>query len=259
MFKRSFVRDSLAAAERLARRTRGVTAVAGFADRDGAGRLYNAAAILHNGRWAGRYRKMALPNYGVFDEKRYFAPGEQPLVLEFQKRYDVPQGPLVRRTGRAGDLLMGVSICEDIWVEEGPCRDEADGGSQLLVNISASPYHAGKLKERERLLSGRARRYRAWICYANLVGGQDELVFDGASLVLDPQGRVRFRAPQFKEGLFLVDLPVAPRGLPAAALGRRSRAGGGRVPVVRIPWKPARRTGKGTVSTRPLPADREIF
>ncbi len=250
LFKRSFVRDNLAAAERLARRTRGITAVAGLADRDGGGRLYNAAAILHNGRWVGRYRKIALPNYGVFDEKRYFTAGEQPLLLRL-----VPGTRKVPGT----DLLMGISICEDIWVEESPCRAETDGGAGILVNISASPYHAGKLKERERLLSRRARQYRSWICYVNLVGGQDELVFDGASLVLDPQGRVRFRAPQFKEGLFLVDLPVAPRRISPATADGREPAGGGRLSVLQIPWRPARRAGKRAVSSRPLPADREIF
>lgn len=242
LLKRSFVRDNLAAADRLARWTRGITAVAGFADRDGAGRLYNAAAVLHNGRWAGRYRKIALPNYGVFDEKRYFAPGQKPLLLK-----------LVPGTRRApgNDLPMGISICEDIWVKESPCGEEAEAGASILVNISASPYHAGKLKQRERLLSGRARQYRTWICYVNLVGGQDELVFDGASLVVDPQGRVRFRAPQFKEGLFLVDLSV-----PAP---KPSSSAGGRVSVARIPWKPARRAGKAGSTSRPLPADREIF
>ena len=208
LFKANFIRDNEAAVRRLAREARGLTAVVGFVDRDRQGNLYNAAAVLRRGKVEARYRKMKLPNYGVFDEKRYFSAGEKPLLLEI------------------GGTRVGVSVCEDIWVEGGPLEAEASAGADVLVNISASPYHAGKLKLREKLVSRRARAHRGWVCYLNLVGGQDELVFDGGSLVADPAGKIRFRAPQFKEGLYLVEIPSG-----------RSRPG----------------------SVKPLSADEEIF
>ena len=200
LFKSSFVRDNLASLGRLAAGARGITAVVGFVDRDRRGQLFNAAAVLSRGRVAGRYHKMMLPNYGVFDEKRYFVPGNRPRVFE------------------VAGTRVGISICEDIWVEEGPCPAEAAAGASVLVNISASPYYAGKLRLRERLLSRRARACRSWICYLNLVGGQDELVFDGGSLIVDPAGRIRFRAPQFKEGLMLVEVPPGSPGRPSKML-----------------------------------------
>ena len=217
LFKSCFVRDNELFLRRVAAASRGITAVVGFVDRDWRGRLYNAAAVLSGGKVAARYHKMMLPNYGVFDEKRYFTPGTAPLTF-----------PLSLQGKRRGEALVGLSICEDIWVEEGPCAAEAAAGASLLINISSSPYHAGKLRLREQLLRRRARAYRSWICYLNLVGGQDELVFDGGSLVADPAGRIRFRAPQFKEGLYLTEIP----------LGSKKWAG---------------------LPSRPLPADEEIF
>ncbi len=217
LFKSSFVRDNEAALGRLARASRGITAVVGFVDRDSRGKLYNAAAVLSKGRVAGRYRKMMLPNYGVFDEKRYFTPGDRPAVVE------------------VGGRGVGISICEDIWVEEGPCPAEAAAGASLLANISASPYHAGKLKLRERILRRQARACRSWICYVNLVGGQDELVFDGGSRVVDPEGRIRFRAPQFEEGLYMVEIKSVP--------GTKGAIG----------------TWYRTPSAKPLPPEEEIF
>ena len=192
LFKPVFIEDNLTAARKLASLTRGLTVVAGFVDRNAKGELFNAAAVYHDGRWIARYRKMHLPNYGVFDEKRYFTSGSRPFLLEFGNRHR---------------FHMGLSICEDIWVEDTPCRQEAEAGAGLLLNISASPYHAGKLRERERVLIRRAKAYGVWVAYINLVGGQDELVFDGASLLVNPQGRVVFQAPQFKEGLFFVEIP----------------------------------------------------
>ncbi len=196
LFKSCFIRDNQSALRRVAAASRGITAIVGFVDRDGRGRLYNAAAVLNGGKVIARYRKMMLPNYGVFDEKRYFTPGEHPLVLKLGKER-VP---------------VGISICEDLWVESGSWLAEAKAGASVLVNISASPYHAGKLHLRERLVSRRALECRSWVCYLNLVGGQDELVFDGGSLVADPAGRIRFRAPQFKEGLYLTEIPLESKG-----------------------------------------------
>ena len=215
LFKPAFIRDNLAALRRLIPRSRGLCAVVGFVDRDRSGALYNAAAVLRDGRLIHRYHKMMLPNYGVFDEQRYFKAGKRPLVFD------------------CGRLPAGLSVCEDIWRDDGPCRTEAALGARLLLNLSASPYHAGKWKLRERILGRRARQCGSWICYANLLGGQDELVFDGGSMVVDPRGRVVFKAPQFEEGLFLADLP--PGGAPGAC---RSRSG---------------------PSARPLRAEEEIF
>ncbi|MBI1952728.1 MAG: NAD+ synthase [Candidatus Omnitrophica bacterium] len=205
LFKPSFIEGNLKVLKRLVLLTRGVTAVIGFVDRDPQGRLYNAAAVAANGRLLAVYHKVHLPNYGVFDEKRYFTPGAKPLVFP---------------------PAIGVSICEDIWAEEGPCRQEAWAGAKVLVNISASPYHAGKLRERERLLARRARACQAWICYNNLVGGQDELVFDGGCLLVSPKGQVVFRAPQFTEDLFLASIPSSgkPRRRPLPADGEIFRA-----------------------------------
>jgi len=217
LFKSCFIRDNEAALRRVAAASRGITAIVGFVDRDRRGHLYNAAAVMSGGKVTARYHKMMLPNYGVFDEKRYFTPGMSPLTLSLS-----PKG-----RGR-GEGKIGISICEDIWVENGPWLAEAKAGASLLVNISASPYHAGKLHLRERLVSRRALKCRSWICYLNLVGGQDELVFDGGSLVADPTGKIRFRAPQFKEGLYLTQIPLG------------SKSGAGR-------------------PSRPLPADEEIF
>lgn len=190
LFKSSFIGDNEAALQRLASAARGIAAVVGFVDRDKEGRLYNGAAVLSEGKVSAKYHKVMLPNYGVFDEKRYFTPGKVPLLVTFSGK------------------TIGISICEDIWTNEGLLESEALAGASILVNLSASPYHAGKLRLREQLLRRRAKQCRSWICYLNLVGGQDELVFDGGSMVADPEGRVRFRAPQFEEGLHLVDVPM---------------------------------------------------
>jgi NAD+ synthase (glutamine-hydrolysing) len=156
------------------------------------GRLYNAAFVLHGGRVRGAYRKQRLPNYGVFDERRYFLPGSEPLMLSL------------------GGTVVGITVCEDIWTPRGPAVAQARAGAKLVLNLSASPYHAGKLRERTALIASRCQEANASFAYCNLVGGQDELVFDGASLVMDARGRVLARAPQFAEHLLTVDLPPAP-------------------------------------------------
>ena len=202
LLKPQFITANRAALASLTGASRGMAALVGFVDRDGAGRLYNAAALLVNGRHTATYHKHCLPNYGVFDEKRYFTAGSEPLVLT------------------VGGVRVGVTICEDLW-EEFPCRALAAAGAQLVVNLSASPYHAGKLQERERLFSRRAKVNRLAIAYCNVVGGQDELVFDGASLVLDAGGREIARGTQFREETILVDLFPAQLGR-----GTRRRRGG---------------------------------
>ncbi len=212
LFNPAFIRGNLASLKKLVPLTRGITALVGFVDRDQKGSLYNAAAVLSNGRRAAGYHKMMLPNYGVFDEKRYFTPGGDPLVVEMVPGTKTAQLYKSFAKNVPGTVLIGVSICEDIWVKTGPPLAEAKAGAQILVNLSASPYHAGKLRERERLIQDWAGRCKSWVVYVNLVGGQDELVFDGGSLVASPSGRIVFRAPQFQEGLFLVEVPLKVSG-----------------------------------------------
>ncbi len=200
----TFVQDNLDAVDRLAGRAGEAVTVVGFVDRaagpargadDAVPRsVANAAALLHQGAVRGRYHKILLPNYGVFDEDRYFACGAEPALL-----WDV-----------AG-VAIGLSICEDIWVPEGPPAEQAAAGAQILLNINASPYHYGKAQDREQMLRERAQAAGVPVVYLNLVGGQDELVFDGCSLVLDAGGHTLFRGPQFEEARFLVDVPVPPR------------------------------------------------
>ncbi|MBI3011230.1 MAG: NAD+ synthase [Candidatus Omnitrophica bacterium] len=211
LLKPQFVQANLDAMSWLTPMARRVVALVGYVDRARDGKLYNAAAVLSGGAQVATYRKQCLPNYGVFDEKRYFASGIGPLVIE------------------AGGVRVGVTICEDLW-EEQPIRALAAAGARLVVNLSASPYHAGKLKERERLFALRARRNRVAIAYCNLIGGQDELVFDGASLVLDARGRLVSQGAQFREDFLVVD--VLPAHLRPQAGDGASRGARGRVVVV---------------------------
>jgi len=194
LLKEHLLRDARAALERLASQTHGIVAIVGFPDRGED--AYNALAVLADGRVRAVYRKVYLPNYGVFDEQRYFQSGEGGAMIEL-----------------AG-TKVGLTICEDMWEPGPPASDEALAGATLLVNISASPYHAGKGAERERMLVQRARDNIAAVAFCNLVGGQDELVFDGHSLVIDHEGAVVARAPQFEEDLLVADVDLqGPRGL----------------------------------------------
>ncbi len=166
----------------------GMTIITGFVDRRED--LFNAAAVIHEGRLAGVYHKQYLPNYGVFDEDRYFSAGRETPVFIM------------------GGARIGVSICEDIWYPSGSPALQAWAGADALINISASPYHVGKQESRERMLSTRAADTGAIVAYLNLVGGQDELVFDGASVVFDGRGELIARAKAFEEDLLIVDLDV---------------------------------------------------
>jgi NAD+ synthase (glutamine-hydrolysing) len=188
LLRASFVEENLAAWREVAGSARGVTVVAGFVDRDGKGRACNAAGVATDGRVLGVYRKMHLPNYGVFDEMRYFRRGTEPGIFP------------------VGDVRVGITICEDIWVPRGPVAREAKEGANLILNISASPYHAGKWEERRGLVAAHARRTGLPVAYCNLVGGQDELVFDGGSMVVAPRGELIARAEMFSEELLLCEI-----------------------------------------------------
>ena len=218
LLKSGFVSANEQALRRLAPRLRGLVALIGFVERGPAGRLYNAAAVVVEGRVRAVYRKQYLPNYGVFDERRYFTPGAGSLIV------------------RVNGLPVGVTICEDLW-EAAPCRLLSQAGARAVVNLSASPYHAGKSRQREALFSRRAREHRLAVAYCNLVGGQDELIFDGASVAFDSRGRLLARGAQFRDDLVLVDLPAAPERRP-----RSPRAG--------------RRAG--LISTRAVPVARQL-
>jgi len=185
----AFLGDNMTALQEVARATRGITAIVGFAEVRSD--IYNAAAILHDGKWVETYRKQYLPNYGVFDENRYFREGREILVCDL------------------GGAIFGVNICEDIWYPGDPMRTQSLlGGAQIVVNISSSPYHAGKRDFRQKMLSTRAWDYATHVAYVNLVGGQDELVFDGGSMVFNQRGEMVALAKSFEEDLLLADLDL---------------------------------------------------
>ncbi|MDX6662905.1 MAG: hypothetical protein QOG09_1007 [Solirubrobacterales bacterium] len=188
-----FVAENERALKKLAAATREIVALVGFAEAgdsdDGAGAaVHNSLAVLEAGRLREVYRKVRLPNYGVFDEQRYFEPGEKPHVVPI-----------------AGHEI-GLTICEDIWFPGAPGATEAAAGARLIVNASASPYHRGKGLDRERMVAARAREYGTALAMCNTVGGQDELVFDGHSVVVGPDGSTIARAPQFEEALLVCEL-----------------------------------------------------
>jgi NAD+ synthase (glutamine-hydrolysing) len=188
VLKRSFVRDNLKQLDHVTRATKGITAVVGFVDDDGA--TFNAAAVAHDGELRAVYHKVFLPNYGVFDEQRYFEPGHRCPILELD------------------GVRIGVSICEDCWYPSGPMAWQAHYGAELLININGSPYHAGKRAQREAMVGERAATYGTFVTYVNTVGGQDELVFDGNSVVFGPRGEVLAHARSFVEELLICDLDI---------------------------------------------------
>jgi NAD+ synthase (glutamine-hydrolysing) len=191
--KRHFLRANQRVVEELASAAEGVTALVGFAEPIAGGgdarHARNATAVLAGGRVAAVYRKNRLPNYSVFDEQRYFVPGADPMTIE------------------VGGLTVGLTICEDVWWPGGPAQAEADAGARLIANPSGSPYHRGKGRERELMFCERSRACDAYFAFCNLVGGQDELVFDGQSLLTAPDGSVIARAAQFEEELLVVEVP----------------------------------------------------
>jgi NAD+ synthase (glutamine-hydrolysing) len=197
LLRPGFVRAARRAVDEIAKATHGVTALVGAPHLDTD--LFNACFVLAHGEVRCVYRKRFLPNYGVFDEDRYFAPGDDLVLLRF------------------GDVIVGPTICEDVWQPGPPATDLALAGAQLIANISASPFHIGKDREREEMLRVRARDNSCFFALCNAVGGQDELIFDGNSVVLDDEGEIVARAAGFEEELLVVDVD------PVAAIGRRLR------------------------------------
>ena len=214
----SFLRDTAHALQWLTTQSRDVTVVVGYLEEGGRARprerasfvvpsglrqVFNAAAVIHNRRVAATCQKTFLPNYGVFDESRYFSPGQKALVCQVR------------------GVRFGVNICEDIWYAGGPTRDQvAVGGAQLILNINASPYHVGKVRTRQRMLAERAKQNNVVVSYTNMVGGQDEVVFDGNSMIIDRTGTVVTRAGAFEEELLVADLSFDGEARPA---GRKTR------------------------------------
>ena len=188
LFKPKFIEENLRSLDKIVAGSFGITVVVGFVDAKGD--IYNAAAVIHDRELVDVYHKIYLPNYGVFDENRYFQAGSECTVWVI-----------------AG-VNVGINICEDIWYEAGPATVQAYAGAEVIVNISASPYHLGKRSFRERMLGARASDNVAIVAHNNLVGGQDELVFDGNSIVLNEKGELVARGKQFEEDLIVADLDV---------------------------------------------------
>jgi len=210
LLRPAFVAQAVEVLEKVAARTGRCAAIIGYPepDRD----LYNSAAVCAHATVLGSYRKHLLPNYSVFDEERYFEPWKD-------------DGPLFR----IGGVQVALSICEDAWSPSGPVLTQAAGGAELVVNLNASPYYAGRVRERETMLATRAADASVPVLYVNMVGGQDELVFDGASMLFDEGGHLVARAKQFSEDFLVVDLEVRP------AVGRRANDPAGRVRSSTLP------------------------
>jgi NAD+ synthase (glutamine-hydrolysing) len=214
LLRESFLAASTATLHELAAETRGIVAVVGFPER--AEDVYNAAAVLADGAVHAIYRKVFLPNYGVFDEERYFQAGANGAVLDIGER-------------SADGARLGLTVCEDMWEPGPPASEEAVAGATLLLNISASPYHAGKGLQRERMFAQRARDNLACVAFCALVGGQDELLFDGHSFVVDHTGATIARAAQFREELLICDVDL--ESAAAARLRDSGHRAAGRSPL----------------------------
>ncbi len=227
----SFLHATHQALQQLTKQCRDLTVVVGYLEeqavRDstpfvvpsGHRHVFNAAAVIHDRQVVATYQKTFLPNYGVFDESRYFSPGKKALVCQVQ------------------GVRFGVNICEDIWYADGPTRDQvAVGRAQLILNINASPYHMGKAKTREHMLAQRARENDVVVSYTNMVGGQDEVVFDGNSMIVDRMGKVITRARAFEEELLVADLSFnGPRKVRSTVRGKQAKQ---RYPVKRVQLSP---------------------
>ncbi len=243
ILKPQFILDNLAEIGRIGRKVPDITAIVGFIDSGPSGdvcrKIYNAAAVIHNGQIIDIYHKVMLPNYGVFDEMRYFSRGERT--------------PVYRMHG----VKFGINICEDIWHADGPARWQAQAGAELIININASPYEIGKPQTRQGLIKQRAAENGVSIAYLNTVGGQDELVFDGNSMVCDHEGMIVAQGRPFAEDLLFIDIDAAKarlqrkksRSVTAAPVSRAGRE----IAEVRIPSR--QRALAGIVTTKkPLPA-----
>lgn len=239
LLRPAFVEAAQETLEKVAARTGRAAAVIGFphAERD----LYNAAAVCAGGKVAGVYHKHLLPNYAVFDEERYFEPS-------------TVDGPLLV----VGGVRVAVTVCEDAWSPNGPIVTQSNAGAELVVNINASPYYAGRLRERETMLATRAADAGVPLLYVNLVGGQDELVFDGASMLFDERGRLVARAKQFAEDLLIVDVDVRP-AFRRRLLDPRGRVSAGSLPEVRVSDAQLRERAMGPRIEPALPPVREVY
>ncbi|MFA5059383.1 MAG: NAD+ synthase [Candidatus Omnitrophota bacterium] len=190
LLKEHFISENIKTLKDIAAHAKKISVIVGFVDRDKKKNIYNAAALLSDRRIKGIYHKEQLPNYGVFDEKRYFTAGTKNPIFSVK------------------GIKFAVNICEDIWLETGPHKTQVKKGAKFLINISSSPYHAGKLHERQALLKTRANQVKAPIFYVNIVGGQDELVFDGASMIFDKKGKTIAAGKQFEEDMIFADIPL---------------------------------------------------
>lgn len=200
LLKSSFLKRNQANLKRIISASKSIVVVVGLPDSDRLG-TFNGAAIIYDKKLIDIYHKIALPNYGVFDEKRYFCPGDTVPIIPYQRGVNI-----------------GVNICEDIWHPSGPHKIAAQSGkAKLIINISASPYHAGKILQRQKILRSAAAQNGLFVCYCNSVGGQDELVFDGGSLIFGPKGDLIARAKQFREDLLITDLDIKK---PKESIGR---------------------------------------
>lgn len=260
LLKPRFLAENRRALQEIVRQSRGLAVVVGYVGDDAlsdtqtdrptvvaAGRheLSNAAVVIAGGRIVATYAKRYLPNYGVFDESRYFHPGGRiPVVV-------------------LGGVTFGVNICEDIWYPEGPTRTQSMAGAEVIVNINASPFHVGKSRLREQMLATRARENGVIVSYTNMVGGQDELVFDGNSLVLDQAGEVIILGKAFEEDLLVTDLNIVAAARARLAHGRKKLAGRSRVSVERVVVSGAlhgvRRARLVPVSAVPLDPLEEVY
>jgi NAD+ synthase (glutamine-hydrolysing) len=240
LLKPSFVDRSMRALDFVASSSQRCAAVVGFVERERS--LYNAAAVVAGGKVHGIWRKELLPNYSVFDERRWFTPGDGAT-------------PLFSIAG----VPVGVTICEDAWSPEGPIARQAAGGAELIVSLNASPYRAGAMTERERMLATRAADASTAIVYVNLVGGQDELVFDGGSLLFDHTGELLGRLPQFVEEVAIVDLELH-EGFRKRILDPRGSHEGAPIPIVDVVAPSLGRAGHfpPTIAPRLDPAD-EVY
>lgn len=242
LLKPRFVGDSEKALARIAPHTKRTAVILGLISRGQNSRLYNSAAIFSGGELTDLYHKIHLPNYGVFDEVRYFSPGNRIPVYEYR------------------GVRLGVTICEDIWFEEGPAKAQAEAGAEIIININASPYHMGKAGQRKKHLYNISRKSQVCIAYLNTVGGQDELVFDGGSIVVDHGGRTLLSAPQFEQGIFLVDVDVG--ALRKARLRKnRGKPGEDWCRPIKLPSRPSagKRPRLSRVSSKAMGTYREVY
>jgi NAD+ synthase (glutamine-hydrolysing) len=240
LFKPAFIEANRRALDEVIQASTGLSVIVGFADKTE--QTWNAAAVIHDGRLAGIYHKQLLPNYGVFDERRYFAAGTETPVYVL------------------AETVFGVTVCEDIWFPEGPATAQAMAGAQVVVTINGSPYHRGKGNVREAMLTTRATSDQVALAYVNMVGGQDELVFDGQSLIVNERGAVIARGKAFEEDLLIADLDcdaVTRHRQSSASKHETTSLQVSPVELTQLPTRPKPALPRGTV--QPLEDIQEVY